>query len=107
MGMMHNVTSRVNSSFFFGVTVIGVLAALNCATSFLIDHSMTVDITNVTVSKLIKNTRADWDEAEVSFDLQADLDGIFNWNVKLAFLYVELEYYAPDRNQIVFWDKIV
>ena len=39
MGFMHNVTGRISSAFFFGVTVLGILAALNSASSFLIDYS--------------------------------------------------------------------
>ncbi|CAG9315930.1 unnamed protein product [Blepharisma stoltei] len=107
MGMMHNVTSRFNSSFFFGVTVIGILAAINFATSFAVDHSFSASISNVNVTKFIKNSRYNWDEAELTFNLNGNFSDIFNWNVKLAFFYVELEYNALERNQITLWDKII
>lgn len=45
----------------------------------------------------------------VVFDMQADLSGIFNWNVKQLFLYLTAEYETKDHvlNQVVIWDKII
>lgn len=45
----------------------------------------------------------------VTFDLFADLRGIFNWNVKQLFLYLTAEYETKENelNQVVLWDKII
>lgn len=107
MGMMHNVTARLNSAFFFGVWLLAALAALNIASSFFIEQKFDVKTVSVTNLKLYKNTRYNWDEADMEFTLNADLTDIFNWNVKLIYLYLELDYYNPERNQVIVWDKII
>jgi len=45
----------------------------------------------------------------ITFDLQADLNPLFNWNVKQLFLYLTAEYVTPNNavNQVVLWDKII
>ena len=45
----------------------------------------------------------------LTFDLQADLTPLFNWNVKQLFLYLTAEYETPANvvNQVVLWDKII
>lgn len=67
----------------------------------------------------------------LNFDLEADLEYLFNWNVKQLFLYLTLEYETPTNvsfiicclgslhlnsfvsislqklNQVVIWDKII
>lgn len=43
------------------------------------------------------------------FDLKADLQPLFNWNVKQLFLYLTAEYETTNNklNQVVIWDKII
>ena len=45
----------------------------------------------------------------LTFDLNADLTPLFNWNVKQLFLYLTAEYETPKNkvNQVVLWDKII
>ena len=45
----------------------------------------------------------------LTFDLQADLTPLFNWNVKQLFLYLTAEYETESNavNQVVLWDKII
>lgn len=45
----------------------------------------------------------------LTFDLQADLTKLFNWNVKELFLYLTAEYKTKENeiNQVVLWDKIL
>lgn len=45
----------------------------------------------------------------VTFDLQADLTPLFNWNVKELFIFVTAEYKTETNalNQVVLWDKIL
>ncbi|KAM9817912.1 signal peptidase complex subunit 3-like isoform X2 [Syngnathus typhle] len=45
----------------------------------------------------------------ITFDLSADLQPIFDWNVKQLFLYLSAEYTTKSNslNQVVLWDKIV
>nr|XP_047903738.1 signal peptidase complex subunit 3 isoform X2 [Anser cygnoides] len=45
----------------------------------------------------------------VTFDITADLQSIFDWNVKQLFLYLSAEYSTKNNalNQVVLWDKIM
>ena len=105
--MMHNVTARINSSFFYGVTVIAILAALNLTSSFFIDQPFSADLVKIVNTKLYTNSRFNWDEAEIELTLKADLTGVYNWNIKLIYLYIEIDYFSPERNQVIVWDKII
>jgi hypothetical protein len=107
MAMMHNVTSRLNAAFFFGVWAIGILAALNLASSFFIAQSFDISLLSISNTKLFKNTRYGWDEAEFEFTLKANLTDVYNWNVKLIYAYIEIDYFSPERNQVIVWDAII
>eukprot|EP00795_Rhopilema_esculentum_P000874 gene874-10623_t len=45
----------------------------------------------------------------LTFDIDADLRPLFNWNVKQLFLYATAEYKTKNNevNQVVLWDKII
>lgn len=49
------------------------------------------------------------DRGFFSLGLKADLEQIFNWNVKQLFLYITAEYESENNklNQVVIWDKII
>lgn len=49
------------------------------------------------------------DRAVLTFDLDADLTAVFNWNTKQLFVYVVAEYETEKNslNQVVVWDKII
>ncbi len=49
------------------------------------------------------------DRAIVTFDLDCDLRGVFNWNVKQLFVYVTARYATPTNpfNEVVIWDRVV
>jgi len=50
-----------------------------------------------------------FDSAELTFDLNADLRPLFNWNVKQIFIFVTAEYKTKSNkvNQLVVWDRII
>lgn len=49
------------------------------------------------------------DEALFLIDLKTDLKPVFNWNVKLLFVYLSAEYTTKTNalNQVVIWDTII
>lgn len=49
------------------------------------------------------------DRAILTFDLDADLRGVFNWNVKQLFIYITAKYQTNTNefNEVVIWDRIV
>lgn len=109
MAMMHSFTARLNGPFFYGITVLGILAALSGLSVFFIPQSGIAEISNVKVKSLVKNTSSRWDEAKITFDLSIDLTELWNWNTKLVFIWIEADYENPpdSRNQVIIWDKII
>lgn len=67
-----------------------------------------------TVKTLVKNvpnygaSKELHDLGFITFDLQTDLTGLFNWNVKQLFLYLTAEY-RTDANELnqVSWKKLL
>lgn len=110
---MNTFLSRLNTVFAFTLSVMATLTFL-CFLSTAFDrHFSTVDITTAKVSvKNVPDYSADRDKSDlglVTFDLNADLTSLFNWNVKQLFLYLTAEYKTGDHalNQVVLWDKII
>ncbi|XP_027001873.1 signal peptidase complex subunit 3 [Tachysurus fulvidraco] len=110
---MNTVLSRANSLFAFSLSVMAALTFGCFITTAFRDRSVPV---NIHVSKVfIKNVndfsgpRERSDLGFVTFDLSADLQQIFDWNVKELFLYLSAEYSTKSNalNQVVLWDKIV
>lgn len=112
---MYSLWSRTNAIFFYGVTVLLIAAFASSFTTLWF-----VPVYNVRELRLheLKNIRSMFehgsrgtatDRALFSFNLDADLTGVWNWNVKQLFCYVTAEFVTPSniRNELVIWDKIV
>ncbi|XP_028300999.1 signal peptidase complex subunit 3-like [Gouania willdenowi] len=106
---MNTVLSRANSLFAFSLSVMAALTFGCFITTAFKDR-------RVPVSKvMLKNVddftgpRERSDLGFITFDLSADLQPIFDWNVKQLFLYLSAEYATKSNalNQVVLWDKIV
>lgn len=82
-------------------------------TTSIDDHLAPVTIN--TAKAIVKNmpdyfsSREKNDLGFITFDLQADLTPLFNWNVKQLFIYMIAEYETQSNavNQVVLWDKII
>lgn len=105
MGRMHNFTSRLNTVFFFGLTVCGVFGGISAITGFFGERTANVVVSNPRVNFVYHNTRMKWDEAEFTFDLNVDLSKMWDWNVKLVFMWVEVLY--PEGDMVIIWDDII
>ncbi|XP_043918457.1 signal peptidase complex subunit 3 [Protopterus annectens] len=110
---MNTVLSRANSLFAFSLSVMAALTFGCFLTTAFKDRSVLV---NINVSKvMLKNvedftsTRERSDLGFINFDIEVDLEPIFDWNVKQLFIYLSAEYTTPSNtlNQVVLWDKIV
>lgn len=74
-------------------------------------------INNVQAFALIKNSRAfgagngkPKENSKITFDLDADLTPLFNWNTKQVFVYLTAEYPGKTdgaANKVTYWDKII
>ena len=110
---MHSLLSRANALFAFSLTVVGVLAIGLYATSFMYNQNANVKIDS---SRVVVKHMTEFgagkkknDIGFLNFDLKADLEPLFNWNVKQLFLFLTAEYKTKQNNlnQVVVWDKII
>lgn len=110
---MNSVLSRANALFAFTLTVLACLTLCCFISTAFNDYKTNVDIatTKVTVKHVpdFGASREKNDMGILSFDIQADLTPLFNWNTKQLFLYLIAEYQTKNNvlNQVVLWDKII
>eukprot|EP00658_Telonema_sp_P-2_P003037 TRINITY_DN11118_c0_g1_i4.p1 TRINITY_DN11118_c0_g1~~TRINITY_DN11118_c0_g1_i4.p1 ORF type:complete len:176 (-),score=37.96 TRINITY_DN11118_c0_g1_i4:218-745(-) len=111
---MHTFYHRLNALLFHGVTVIFCCAV---ATNFTVFWDITEPAScKLTAHPPIKFIRFDHpkhtvkaDMAQFRFDIDVDLQPLWNWNVKVLFVFVTAEYATPSHplNQVTIWDHIV
>ena len=111
---MHTVLTRLNALAAYTMSVLAGLTFLCFMSTFLLEsYNSRADISTVNV--VVKHvsdysaSREKNDLGFLTFDLHADLNPLFNWNVKMLFLYLSAEYSTPKNavNQVVLWDKII
>jgi signal peptidase complex subunit 3 len=105
---MHSFWARLNAVIFFGLYSLGVLASLCAFSTYL--HDATPSVTTLRVNNLRSlKVHNGVDRAMLSFDINADLRSVFNWNTKQLFCFVVVEYKSKSNelNQVVVFDKIV
>ncbi|XP_013783550.1 signal peptidase complex subunit 3-like [Limulus polyphemus] len=110
---MNTLLSRANAIFAFTLSVLaGLTFCCFVSTAF---NEYKTNVTLKTVKAVVKNvpdysaSREKNDLGFLTYDLQADLRSLFNWNVKQLFIYMTAEYVSGNNvlNQVVLWDKII
>ncbi|VEU35691.1 unnamed protein product [Pseudo-nitzschia multistriata] len=107
---MHTVWVRLNAVVFFGLTV---LLGLSCLAAFSkIGHSyIHQPIINTLELNTLRSLKSHGgvDRALLSFNIDADMNPAFHWNVKQLFVYVVASYETSSKeiNDVVIWDKII
>lgn len=113
---MHTFWSRLSALFAFSTTTLAVLTVLLVlSTSYKSYEELAkIEIGNVStmVKKLTDHNYMNGRENDLGllrFDLKADFEDCFDWNVKQLFIYMTADYETPDNkfNQIVLWDHII
>lgn len=110
---MHTVLTRANALAAYTMSVLAGLTFICFLSTFFLEYRAEANIH--TVKAVVKHvpdysaSREKNDLGFLTFDLQADLTPIFNWNVKQLFVYLTAEYETPHNkiNQVVLWDKII
>ena len=105
---MHSFWARLNAVIFFALYALGVLGSLCAFSTYLHTPTPSVPTLRVNTLRSLKNHNG-VDRALLSFDIDADLRSVFNWNTKQLFCFVVAEYETSSNavNQVVMWDKIV
>ncbi|VDK34743.1 unnamed protein product [Taenia asiatica] len=111
---MHSIFARVSAlSALLGSTMSALMIATFLSTAFL-DKTIPVDLgvgnvvvqvaEDFTVSNPTKN-----DLGRLRIDIKANVEPLFNWNVKQIFIFLAAEYKTPSNsvNQVALWDKII
>ncbi|KAM4809211.1 signal peptidase complex subunit 3 [Rhinophrynus dorsalis] len=110
---MNTALSRANSLFAFSLSVMAALTFGCFITTAFKDRVVPV---NIHVSRVMLENVEDFtgprersDLGFITFDINADLQPIFDWNVKQLFIYLSAEYATKSNalNQVVLWDKII
>ncbi|CAH1401086.1 unnamed protein product [Nezara viridula] len=110
---MHSLLSRGNALVAYTLSLLACLTFMCFLSTLFVDYRSSAAINTVKV--VVKNvpdysaSREKCDLGFLTFDLQANLTNVFNWNVKQLFLYLTAEY-ASEKNslsQVVLWDKII
>lgn len=113
---MHTFWSRLSALFAFSTTTLAVLTVLLVLSTSHKSYEELAKIEISTVSTLVKKL-ADYNMPDgrendlglIRFNLDADFEDCFDWNVKQLFIYLTANYETIDNkfNQIVLWDYII
>ncbi|RUS17083.1 hypothetical protein BC937DRAFT_90445 [Endogone sp. FLAS-F59071] len=115
---MHNLQQRVNAVFAFAVSVFFSLLAAVALLSYISPLPQpTAEVMIGKVQVVTGRYGADHFDygkrtnefAVLSFNLNADLQPLFNWNTKQLFVSLVAEYETTthNHNQVVVWDAII
>ncbi len=111
---MMTLWNRVNAVFFFSISALMALGALSSVTTLWLPPRAVVRTLRVTKLAALREQRTaaraePQDRAILRFDIDADLTGVFNWNVKQLFAFVSATYATPTNAfaEVVIWDAIV
>ncbi|XP_022797526.1 uncharacterized protein LOC111335801 [Stylophora pistillata] len=93
---MNTLLSRLNTIFAFTLTVLAALIFLCFLRTLFKIHQAPLHLqTKKVLVKNVQDFSVSKDKNDlgfITFDLEGDMKGIFNWNVKQLFLYLTAEY---------------
>ncbi|EQC39591.1 hypothetical protein SDRG_03025 [Saprolegnia diclina VS20] len=106
---MHTIWTRANALFTLAMTAMSIMCALTTLTTYLHEPSPVINTLSLNTVHSLKKYRDRTEKAVLSFDLDADLRSVFNWNTKQLFVYIVAEYASASnaKNEVVIWDAIV
>ncbi|OQR68772.1 signal peptidase complex subunit 3-like [Tropilaelaps mercedesae] len=110
---MHSLWTRLHAIFACTLSALTAMTfAFFLSTAF---NNYSTDVRLSTVKVVVKSvpdytvSKEELDLGVITFDIDANLTQVFNWNVKQLFLYLAAEYETKNNkvNQVVLWDKII
>ncbi|KAI5850392.1 signal peptidase 22kDa subunit [Morchella snyderi] len=111
---MHSSLVRAQSVFGFFTTITFCVAAFVALSTVLFPANPTATV-DVRKFRVIKGRAHQYyaskvqEYAFINFDLDADLESLFNWNTKQVFTYISASYPGSkfSENEAVIWDAIL
>lgn len=108
---MHALGPRLNVFFTHLISMLFTLVAIGSSYSYLQLRSANplVDVHISELSFLRKLSREQCDQAYLKFDLDADFERMWTWNINHMYVYVVAEYATGThgRNEVIIWDSIL
>lgn len=113
---MHTFLSRLNALFAFSLSVVALLTLAFAVSTTYKSYDKLAKIDLKTVKALVRrmpdyNTlnSMENDLGLVQFNMDADFEDCFDWNVKQLFIYLTANYKTESNvlNQIVLWDYVL
>ena len=109
------MSSRLNAVFFYALSVLFVLAVGSSVPTAWLRPEPVVRLLELRQLKTLRPQRESLrrgevtDRAILTFDLDADLTRVFNWNVKQLFVFVTARFRTRSNgfNEVVIWDRVV
>ncbi|KAI8324685.1 signal peptidase 22 kDa subunit [Martensiomyces pterosporus] len=113
---MYNIFQRLSGITSFAMSTLMAIVVLISITTPLIPSTPTLDVSlhnvQTTKGRMVEQydrTSRKSEYARLTFDVDADLSSMFNWNTKLLFTYITADFKSEDfgTNRVVIWDRII
>lgn len=108
---MYSLTTRLNSIFFFGVSMLAVLAAFNIITGYFSNHQPTLNKFKIYDEySMYTHYKSNVQHSKGFFDIDIDFTPIMNWNNLVVFMWISAEYTTGKSGQttkVTIYDKIL
>lgn len=105
---MYSLSGRLNVITFNTLIALTVLSAMNYLSVFLNKgEPRDIKFNLIDFDTFVADKYINEDALSFNFDLQADLEPLFNWNTNIVFLSLSCEYNTSksDFNKVTFWDQ--
>ena len=106
---MDSYFNRFNAIFYTFISCIGLAAMFNHGSSYFFSPHPTAQLEVVKISNFYPNSFLGCDQADVVFDMHADMRPEFHWNQNQLFVYLVARYESDTNkdNIVVLWDAII
>lgn len=113
---MHTFLSRLNALFAFSLSIVALLTLMFALSTTFKSYDKLANIDIKTVKSLVRRmpdysmpNAMENDLGLVQFNLDADFENCFDWNVKQLFIFLTANYKTEANvfNQVVLWDFIL
>lgn len=112
---MHTLLSRLNALLAFSLSIVALLTLVFALSTSYKAYDKLAKIDLKTVKSLVRRmpdynmpNAIENDLGLVQFNLDADFEDCFDWNVKQLFIYLTANYRTPSNslNQVILWDYV-
>lgn len=89
---MYSLSNRLNQYLFFTWVLIFSGCALNFLSAVYLQPFSANASLSASPTKIMKSQRFNWEMAQMTGSLSADLSSFDNWNLKHIFLFIQADY---------------